>query len=524
MKKLKINKENIKKHKKGIIAGTVAFAIAVGGTIGAIVLSQKDKDKIDLSNVTDDQLRNLTFDELMQYLEEGLKKENALTVYNFLDNFNGDLADSLYLEGDRDKKFQIPWDTAIAMVVGYNQFDATEMYEMFDQYDLRAEDLYKLIKGYTTMSIPAYLRLTNNTGIADLIQDQESSEFYLKYENKLIDMNEARFQALKSGSEEDENAFYAQAKAFNQMVRDDFLNDSGEVSFGSQAISYATGSRASVVPIISAALEITRNTPSRFSDEEIEQLNLDGYCNTIEETITTNVEKLETARMLAGLDSVTEATEEKNEEKEVTAIDIKYEIIRDAAIKQLTEENKYYISDELSTLPVVDFTKEAAEALTKQAETYTTTQAQKKQGSTTTKTYSSRDELVKDYPNLADEAKRQEDKINQQYEKENEEAKKKAQAEADKKADEKSKENEAAADKEIQDKNDNAEVKDEDGNVYDGYDVKPGNSGDVVIDDEHTTQDQNGNSRPNFDGPIYDSNGNIIAGKIGKIMILTKRF
>ncbi len=482
--------------------------------------NNSDTNTTSIVSMTDDDLSNLSFDELMQVLNEGLKKDNAMTIYSFLENFNGDLADSLYLKGDEDKKFQIPWDTAVAMVLAYNEFDMNEMYQMFDNYDLRANDLYKLVKGYTTMSIPAYIRLTNNTGIANLIQDQKSSEFYLKYENKLIEMNQARFKALESNADNDKNTFNAQAKAFNQMVRDDFLNDEGEVSFGSQENGYASGALASVVPIISAGMEITRSTATHLTDEEVKELNLDGYCNTIEATITNNVNNLKSVQAsVASSNAISETTEPTTadiKKEEETTIDIKYEIIRAAAIKQLTKENKYFISDALSTLPVYDFTGKMAADLSTQAKTYVTTRTYKnKRGKTTSKVYKNRKDLEKDHPDLVDDAKKQEEKIKKQYEKENQEASKKAQAEANKKATKKSKENEAKADQEIKEKNTTARVQDSQGNKHEDYTVAQGNNGNVVVDDAHTTTDSKGNSGFNFDGPIYDEKGNIIAGCIG---------
>lgn len=500
--------------------GALGCSIIISATTFAACSNADNKNQVSIVSLTDDNLSKLSFEELMQYLKEGLKKENVTTVYDFLENFNGDLADSLYLKGDEDKKFQINWDTAIAMVLAYNEFSGSELYQMFDDYEMRANDLYKLIKGYTTMSIPAYIRLTNNTGISNLIKDKETSEFYLKYENKLIEMNKARFKVLETNSTQDMSTFSAQARAFNQMVRDDFLNDSGEVSFGSLSDSYASGTRASVVPIISAALEVTRSTTSRFTDKEIEQLNLDGYCNTIEEIITENIDNLKTVQVRA-TNTPSEPTTAESKEQENIAIEINYSIIRKAAIKDLQEEKKYYVSDALSTLAVYDFTQEMANDLSTQSVTYATTQAQKK-SSTSTKKYTKRKDLEKDYPELASSAKKQEKAISDKYEKENKEASSKAQSEANSKASQKSAENESKADQEIKDKNTTAKVQDSNGNSYDDYTVSSGNNGNVVIDDNHTTTEKNGDSSPNFDGPIYDENGNIIANT-GKMNLLSNK-
>lgn len=517
MKNIKINNKNLKRA----VAIGLAASVATGGLVAGC--AKKQNDKIDLSSITDDQLKNLTFDELMTYLEDGMKKDNAQSVYDFLENFNGEFADSLKLDGDADKKFQITWDTAIAMSLGYNQYSATEMYEMYDSYDLKAENLYKLVKGYTTMSIPAYIRLTSNTGIVNLIDDEAAREFYLKYENKLIEMNQARFAYLKSGEAADKSTFEARASEFNKMIRNDFLNDSGSTSFGSLDDTYATGSRASVVPIISAAMDITRNTSSRLTDEEVKELNLDGYCNTIETNLKENISKLQTMQDIVamtqatGKEPTTAESSEKEETTEVkTTIDIKYAILREAAIKALQEENKYFISDELSTLPIVDFNSKIATILTTQATQYEkVTNSYSKSGKTTTKRYKSRKDLAKDYPELEKDAKKQEKKISEKYSKENEANRKKAEQEASSIAAEKSKENEAKADQEIKNKNDNAVVKDSSGNSYDDVTVtKNSNVGDVEIDNNHTTTDNSGKSDKNFDGPIYDSNGNIIAGRI----------
>lgn len=515
--KFKLYNKNLLKR-----VGALGCAVIMSTTTFAACSNADTNNQMSVVSLTDDNLSKLSFEELMQYLEDGLKKETVTGVYDFLENFNGDLTDSLYLKGDEDKKFQINWDTAIAMLLAYNELSGSEMYQIFDDFELKTNDLYKLIKGYTTMSIPAYLRLTNNTGISNLIKDKETQEFYLKYENKLIEMNKARFKALETNAPQDMSTFSAQARAFNQMVRDDFLNDSGEVSFGSLSDSYASGTQACVVPIITAALEITRSTTSRFTDKEIEQLNLDGYCNTIEKIITENIDNLKTTQVRT-TSTPNEPTTAESKEQEIIDIDINYSMIRKVAIKDLQEKKKYYISDALSTLAVYDFTQEMANTLSTQSVTYATTQAHKK-SSSSTKKYTKRKDLEKDYPELASSAKKQEKAISDKYEKENKEASSKAQSEANSIASEKSAENESKADQEIKDKNTTAKVQDNNGNSYDDYTVSSGNNGNVVIDDDHTTTKENGDSSPNFDGPIYDEHGNIIANTARMNLLPNKVF
>lgn len=508
--KLKINKELVKKLGALGIALTLVTATLAG-------CSAKEKKDADSSiSMSEDQFANLTFEEFMQLLEEGIKKDTVLTVYNFLDNFNGDLAMSLYLPGDEDKKFQIPWDTAIAMLLAYNNYSDEEMFAIFDTYNLQADDLYRLVKGYTTMAIPAYMRLTNSTNIADLIRNQETKDFYTKYENQLIKINKARFAYLQTGDESNKISFEQASKEMHEMIRADFLNNSGSTSFGSQTESYASGARASVVPIVSAVLDITRNTPTKLTDEEIEEINLDGYCNTIEATLQNNIDNLRLGKQMA---ISKEPTTAETEKKEIQApIAMNYETIRNMMIQFLQKDNKYFKSDALSTLPVYDFNSELAETLMQQANVYVENSNYTKNKQ---KKYNNKNELVKDYPNLKNEAEKQEKDIQSQYDKENEEARKKAQEQADKDASKKSEDNKNKADQEIKDKNTTAGVKDNDNNSYDDYKPNSKDTGDVVIDDKHTTKNQNGDSDLNFDGPIYDKDGNIIYNKTsGSIKLL----
>ena len=511
---MKFNKFDVKK----VIAVLSIGAVVAGSFSACSTTDKKEEDNSDNKlNLTDDQLALLTFTELMQQLKAGLKKDNAQLVYNFLDNFNGNFADSLKLDGDQDHKFQITWDTAIAMRLAYNNFTATDMYEMFDDYELmNSESLKKLITNYTTMSIPAYLRLQNNTGIDTLINGKEAKDFYLKYENQLISINKVRFSYIESGTKEAQENFEAACKKMKSYIKADFLNDDGEVSFGSLNDVYISGSQASVVPIISAAADIMRNTPSKLKESQVVEINGDGYCSTIKANIEENLNKLETARVILNSNKITgeETTNETTTEATVeSGIDIKYEIIRNAAIAELTANKKYYISDQLSTLPIYPFNVKVVDELTTQASAYISSGSYSR-SKTTTKSYSSREDLVKDYPELEKEAKKQEEEISKKYKEENAKKKKKAEKEAKKKAKQKSKENKKKANEEISKKNEDAKVIDKNGNTYDNYDVKDGNTGNVVIDEDHTQEDENGNNDTNFDGPIYDKNGNVIAGMV----------
>ena len=59
MKNIKINNRNLKRA----VAIGLAASVATGGLVAGC--AKKQSDKIDLSSITDDQLKNLTFDELM---------------------------------------------------------------------------------------------------------------------------------------------------------------------------------------------------------------------------------------------------------------------------------------------------------------------------------------------------------------------------------------------------------------------------------------------------------------------------
>jgi hypothetical protein len=310
------------------------------------------------------------------------------------------------------------------------------------------------------------------------------------------------------------------------MFTQDFINTE---SFASDVTD---SMKISVIPIISVTEDIFRNTSYRYTDEELEALNEDGCYNSAEEKIENNLNNLKDVQIVQIANQVTSepttaelTTSESNSkiDLETTTRDIEYEIIRNAAIKQLQDNNIYFVSNESSTLPVVDFNREVATTLSTQSTTYSQVYTTKVKE--TTKKYKSKKKLKEEHPELVSEAEKQESSISQKYEEENSSAKAEAESEASSKASEKSKENESKADQEIAEKNTTAKVEDSKGNEIPDVTVKPSsNIGNVVIDDNHTTTNKDGESDKNFDGPIYDQDGNIIAGRISVLPNVISKF
>ena len=112
--------------KNRIKAFLLAGLILVGGA-SFTACSKEEKDSSYNASINYDE-----FDELLKSLPEGIKKENLQTIYNVLYHLNGEVANSVKVEEDGEKLFQMDWDTIQALALASNDYTGQEMFAMFD--------------------------------------------------------------------------------------------------------------------------------------------------------------------------------------------------------------------------------------------------------------------------------------------------------------------------------------------------------------------------------------------------------
>ena len=462
---------------------TRAFFLASLMVVGAgATLSSCQKEEA--NNGYSETVEYDSFNELVSLLP-AKKQQNLQNVYNELNRLNGPVAESVRVPEDGTKAFRVDWDTMQALVLAANDYTGDQMVEMFDVYEYDAEYLYELYKNFATIFIPFGERLTMSTGLDTLIDDYLEQEFFLKYENMLISINNAR-------ATDDSNLDILYQKAFD-MIRADFLaNTSGSNFANAVDKDRITGFNALVIPYINTIMELGRNSKAKLTDAEVEELNRDGICNTAYQSIKDNLDGYKLK--VYALDKVENAGA--------------YERARDLAIKSLEKDGIYFVSYAQSTLDIL-----GNEELVYNDLVVTTKQSSKSGNNSTrketkTRTYDNIDDLINNESSeVAEQAQKGKDEVDEKIDQENQKAKDEAQKRADEEAKKDSDKNKKESDDKMDDTRDNAQVHDGEGNVDETAEINQPSNPDEAISDVETTKP--------FDGPAYDADGNeIVNGKM----------
>ena len=473
----RINNLNIENRFKAfVLAGLMV--VSAGATLSSC---QKEDAQTGYSETVEYD----SFKELVGLLP-AQKKQNLQKIYDELNKLNGPVAESVRVESDGTKTFRVDWDTMQALVLASNDYTGDQMVEMFDVYEYNAEYLYELYKNFATLFIPFGERLKINTGLDTLIDDYVQQQFFLKYENMLIDINNAR-------ATEDPNLDALYQKAFD-MIRADFLTNTSGSNFANAVDKdRITGYNALVIPYINTIMELGRNSKAKLSDAEVEELNRDGICNTAYQSIKDNLEGYRLK--VYALNTVENAGA--------------YEQARELAIKELEKAGIYFVSYEQSTLDILGFN----ELIYNDFQVTTEYSSYGGNRSTRTETrkreYDDLDDLKKhENGDVADQAEKGKQNVDDEIAKENEEARDEAQKRADEDAKKDSDNNKQKSDETMDDIRENAQVHDDQGNTDENADINQPDNPDEAISDVETTR--------SYDGPAYDENGNVIVnGKVG---------
>lgn len=478
MKNLKIRNQ----YKALILAGIMVAGTGAG--LSACSKQEATDNRYSIEKEYD------SFDELVATLPE-TKRANLQRIYNELIKLNGTVAESVRVESDGDKLFQIDWDTMQALVLAANDYSSKEMVEMFDVYEYNPEYLYELYQNFCTLFIPFGERLRMNTGLDTLIDNEAEREFFLKYENTLIEINNCRAQG-------NDKALDHMYKTAFDMIRADFItNNSGSAFANEVNKNDVTGYNALVIPYINTILELGRNSKYKLSDAELKQLNRKGICNTAYQSIKDNLE----------------GYRNKADNMDEFKYEGAYEKAMNLAINYLQKMRLYFVSYAKSTLDIL-FGKlkyNDMKITTKYVYHPGWKRTSKK---TVTRKYNSLDDLKKNESSeVIKQAEEGKKKVDEEISKENESKKDEAQSKADEEASKKSEENKKKSDEEMSEIKDNAGVYDGEGNKNEDAPIEQPDNQDEAISRVETTR--------HHDGPVYDSNGNIIVNGAVKLFSLS---
>lgn len=497
-----------KKAVKGALAIGLAIAVIAGGC--NLIKKSKNKEEENINRISNSEHYNNAFDELLTKLQAGPKKDAVSATQKALKNFNDNLSGSIMREGE-DKRLAHSWDENIAAYLAFNQFTDEELFQIFDTYKIDGNELYDQLKLGNMKEMLYYARATQPSGKADLIKSEEGKAFFNKYESLVL-----KFNTVESKEEK-----VTIAKQFYEMARADFpIKVEDKEGFIHTEKGYEDYSYA-VTPMIAAMEVMTRNVGVSLTNQEVQFFNELGMCNFADEKLTGYQSQLEARQNIEIAKEELRVEYETNTSSNgqvVVTETISYEQLKEAGIASIEHYDLSAEKNDVGTIP--GYWEDATLDTAKKQQI----QNSAKNGSTTTKKTESyhktitEEELKTQPASVQQQAQKQKEEIEKSFEEKNTAAKK----ESDKKKEE--------VEKEIQKEKEKLEKEVEKDNSWMDYKESTTSSSNsnssntsssteaparpsrddvddhIKIDDEYI--DENGNLE--FDGPIYDKNGNII--------------
>ena len=455
------------------------------------------KEMLVSGQIKNDLLDNLTYDQLLQVTNNEIQQSEMTKVGKYLDYFNGTFANK-YLESNHATvRAALTWEEVNAINLAYNDFSKEEIRAMFNGEELSSADFTSSYKEATLQLMGAFVLETRDAPVKldSLLNTEEGRKFYQKY-------NELFLRCKETTGQEQLNA----VQAFYQELYKDFPISSEVREVGishSQSRDDIESYKLSVTPMVAAAEMMFQNLEVDYtlSNKGVTYFNDLGLC----EFAQGEFERAEQITLLA------------DDDKSIPT----YKQFMDAKVKELTDDNIYFVSDEKRDISQYDLFQKwvnghfnldkngnfvtsgsISEIVTEVVDTYSTS-------STTYRTETTKTEISDRNKAVAmageDAVKQAEDAVNKQFEAENaankakgeEEAAKNQQhmqEEADKNAEE-IRDEIAKDDQDLQDKIEDANDTINQGGTVNEGDL--GHGGD--FDDEHS----------NSQGDLNDSVGNV---------------
>ncbi len=337
IKEERFNKRLAKKV--ALTAGSIALILAM--VVGGCHLFKRNKNNSKNSNKSISDYQNMSFDELVAQLPAGAKKDAVVAVQSTLKNFNDILSGSIMRDGE-DKRLAHSWDENMAAYLAFNDFTQDELLEIFDSYQIDANDLYEQLNLGNMKEMLYYARATEPSGRADLIKSQEGKDFFNKYENLVLQFNRATTVEDKTVIAQQ---FYSSLRADFPIQTEDlegFIhNDKGYPDY-----AYA------MTPMVSAMEIMTRNIGVSLNDDEIKRFNDLAMCNFAQEKFESYQQSLSAAQNveLATKRLIAEEYTDADGRVRITLLPT-YEELKEAGIASVEHYDLSEEKNDVGTLP-----------------------------------------------------------------------------------------------------------------------------------------------------------------------------
>ena len=481
-------------------------------TSGELSLEQV-KEMLAFGEIKNDILDNLSYEQLLQVTNSEIQQQEMSKIGNYLDYFNGTFADKYVETNHPGVRAVLTWEEVNAINLAYNDFSKEEIRAIFNGEEVSSADFTNSYKEATLQLMGAFVLETRDmpVNLDSLLNTDEGKAFYQKY-------NELFLKCKETTGQEQLNA----VNAFYQELYKDFpiSDEVREVGIShSETRDDIESYKLSVTPMVAAAEIMFQNLEidHTLSDKAVAYFNDLGLC----EFAQGKYERAEQIMLCA------------EDDKSLPT----YQQFMNTKVKELTDKNIYFVSDEKRDISQYDLFQEwvnghfnldangnfviggsvSQSITTKVVDTYTTTDTTYHTETTRTET-SNRNKAV----SMAgeDAVSRAEAEVDKQFAAENEAAKAEGEAqaaqnqqqmqeEADKEAEE-IREEIAQDDQDFQDKIDDANNQiDENNKDQNTGNDKPVNEGDLGhgtdFDDQHS----------NEQGDLDSSVGNITTDGTG---------
>ena len=431
-------------------------------------------DSYDGTNpMNNDVYNDYTFAHLLDVTTNEAQKTSMVNVSSALNGFNGSFADA-YVESGSDIRAALSFDEVVALQQAYNSYSIDDIRAIFNGYEIDAVYMSNAYKSASLQLMGAYV-IENKDHPVDmsiLLNTQEGRDFYNRYHSMFLAAKEA------TGEERVRlvNEFY-------KAVRADFpITEEVRTSGISHADDHNSlkDYQLAVTPMIAASEMIFQNLKLDYTldDMEIDFFNDIGLCNHADDKF----ERLETIMLGAYEDNTNPL----------------YVQFRSAIERELIASNKYVIDDKHRELSLLRRFKEVVSRDTTNTDTttyegrygtpyrtWTTTETKYRTVTTTETGEMPEDEKKK----IDDQLNKDNEEARKNGEEEAEATRKRIQDEEDKKAKEVEKDVEEE-NKKTQEDIDNANKQiDENNKDQDESNDKPVNESDIHnadIDDEHS--------------------------------------
>ena len=481
-------------------------------TSGELSLEQV-KEMLASGEIKNDILDNLSYEQLLQVTNSEIQQQEMSKIGNYLDYFNGTFADKYVEANHPGVRAVLTWEEVNAINLAYNDFSKEEIRAIFNGEEVSSAAFTNSYKEATLQLMGAFVLETRDmpVNLDSLLNTEDGKAFYQKY-------NELFLRCKETTGQEQLNA----VNAFYQELYKDFpiSDEVREVGIShSETRDDIESYKLSVTPMVAAAEIMFQNLEidHTLSDKAVAYFNDLGLC----EFAQGKYERAEQI-MLCSEDDKSLPT---------------YQQFMNTKVKDLTDKNIYFVSDEKRDISQYDLFQKwvnghfnldangsfvigdsiSQSITTKVVDTYTTTDTTYHTETTRTET-SDRNKAV----SMAgeDAVSRAEAEVDKQFAAENEAAKAEGEAqaaqnqqqmqeEADKEAEE-IREEIAQDDQDFQDKIDDANNQiDENNKDQNTGNDKPVNEGDLGhgtdFDDQHS----------NEQGDLDSSVGNITTDGTG---------